>query len=436
MSKKGYDYANLYFSDCVLQDPGNPIYAQTFLANLRKKFGEKKKTTRSIIAVGKKIAVDSRKPESIFKAGIEALKSNPWEVETLIATGKACEDMGYLKAAIVYHQAAVDADPHHIGANTACSEALREAADYDGALACVQRILKQRPDDPEIRKMLNLLSAEKAIHKGQYASGASRHMVESAGIAVPENEDVMGRPLTIVEQIERRIAKNPQDTANYVELAQWYIQQSELEKAEECYSKAVSVSNHAPEMVERLLETQKKRLHSETLRLKEEYEKSHQEEIKSVFFTTRGQYEAKSLELAQHRIKHSPNHAGYRYEYGILLQKSEQVKEAIAEFQIAKKDKALAGVCLLELGRCFQMIRQYKLAMSHYQEAVAALELGENKKKALYLAMKLAFTLEDFTQAEEYGHQLAAIDFAYRDLGDMLDQITQRTASHGDGKKD
>jgi len=426
MSKAGYEYADFYFSDCVLQDPGNPIYAQTFLANLRKKHGEKKKTTRSIFAIGKQIAVDSKKLESVFKVGIETLKSNPWDVETLISTGKACEDLGYHKSAIVYFQSAVDADPNHVGANTVCCEALRESADYDGALACVQRILQQRPDDLDMRKLLFNLSAEKAIHRGKYASGVSRDTLESTGTAIPENEDVMGRTLSVEEQIERRITKNPQDTANYVELAQYYYKQSDFAKAEETYVKAVDVSNNAPAMVERLLEAQKKRLHAEARRLKNEYERHPQDDLKALFFSTRSQYKAKSMELVQYRIKHHPNHVGYHYDYGILLQKSEQVKEAIAEFQIAKADKFLAGASLLELGRCFQMIRQYKLAMTHYQEAITTLEPGEDKKKALYLAMKLAVGLEDYTLAEEYGHQLAAIDFSYRDLADILNQISQQ----------
>ena len=425
MSKAGYEYADFYFSDCVLQDPGNPIYATTFLANLRKKIGEKKKTTRSFIAVGKKMTVDFQKPETVFKTGIETLKSNPWDTETLVFTGKACEHLGYLKSAIIYLQAAVDTDPNHIRANTACSEALEEAADFDGAIACVQRVLKQRPDDLEVRKRLSHLSAKKTIHKGKYATGGSRDTVESAGVTILENEDVMGRSLTVEEQIERRITKNPLDSANYIELAERYKMRPDFAKAEECYARAVSALNDDPDMVERLLEMQKKRLHAETLRLKEEYEKTLQDQVKLVFFTTRNQYETKSMELAEHRIKHNAHRADYHFDYGILLQKNEQVKEAIAEFQIAKTEKSIAGVCLLELGRCFQMIRQYKLAMTHYHEAVQVLEPGENKKKALYLAMKLAFTLENYAQAEEYGHQLAAIDFSYRDLGDMLAQIAQ-----------
>ena len=426
MSKANYEYADFYFADCVLQDPGNPIYARTFLANLKKKFGEKKKTTSSLYAAGKKFVVDSKKPENLFKTCVETLKSNPWDISTLISTGEACDALGFHEAAIIYYESAVDGDVNHIGANMAYCSALREAANFDGAIACVRRMLKHHPEDREMQKMLKDILAEKTIHQGKYATGVSREMLEAATTEVPEDEDAMGRTLTIEEQIERRIKKNPLDTANYVELAQYYLKQSDFVKAEECYVRAAEVSHNTPSMVEGLLEVQKKRLYVESLRLKEEYENNQREESKSVFIATRNLYEAKSLELAQYRVKHFPNHMGYRYDYGMLLQKNEQVHEAIAEFQFAKADKAREGDCLLALGQCFQMIRQYKLAMTHYQEAVSALTLGESKKKAMYLSMKLAFTLEDYDLAESYGHQLAAIDFSYRDLGSMLEQITQR----------
>ena len=426
MSKANYEYADFYFADCVLQDPGNPIYARTFLANLRKKHGEKKKTTSSLLAAGKKMVADPKKPENLFKTCIETLKSNPWDVGTLISTGEACEALGFHDTALIYYQSAVDADSNHIGANMAYCAALRESADFDGAVACVHRVLKQNPEDREMRKLLKDILAEKTIHQGKYATGVSRDILEGTGAGVPDAEDIMGRTLTVEEQIERRIKKNPQDTANYVELAQHYLMQSDYAKAEECYVRAAEVSHNTPSMVEGLLEVQKKRLYAESFRLKEEYEINQQEESKSDFLAVRSRYEAKNMELARFRVQHFPNHMGYRYDYGKLLQKNEQVTEAIAEFQFAKADKAREGDCLLALGQCFQMIRQYKLAMTHYHEAVSVLEAGENKKKALYLATKLALTLEDYDKAESYGHKLAAIDFSYRDLGSLLEQIAQR----------
>ena len=429
MSMKAYEYADdIYFTPCVLQDPGNPIYAKTFLANLQKKFGEKKKTTQSILAVGKKLAVDFKKPESLFKVSIETIKSNPWAVDALITAGKACFDMGHTKSAIIYHYAAIDADPYHVAANFACIAVFREAAEYEAALACIQRILKQQPQNKDARQLLQDISAEKTIHRGKYASGTSRETSENAEEDMPEHEteEEKSRPLSPIEQIERRIAKNPSDSANYIELAQLFSRQSQYADAEKNYAKAVELSNNASDKVDLLLETQKKRLHADTLRLKEEYEQRPQENLKTMFFAARKQYEEKSLELAGHRVKHHPNNTGYHFEYGLLLQKQERVHEAIAEFQAAKLDTARLGDCLLEIGRCFQMIRQYKLALTHYHDAAQALESGENKKKALYLAMKLAINMEDFSQAETYGHQLASIDFSYRDLSAMLEQIARR----------
>jgi Tfp pilus assembly protein PilF len=64
--------------------------------------------------------------------------------------------------------------------------------------------------------------------------------------------------------------------------------------------------------------------------------------------------------------------------------------------------------------------------MTHYQDAVALLSPGDDKKKALYLATKLAYALEDYEKAEEYGLQLATIDFSYKDLGELLDKVSQK----------
>lgn len=177
------------------------------------------------------------------------------------------------------------------------------------------------------------------------------------------------------------------------------------------------------------MDVQKQRLHNGVLVLKEEFEKTadaaKRAEIKANFEKTKTEYDAKNMELAQFRIQRHPGHAGYHYEYGVLLQRQRQIKEAIGEFQQAKADQTRKAECLLALGQCFQMIKQDKLAMTHYQEAIELLPEGDNKKKTLYLAAKLAFELKNYDKAEEYGHQLAAIDFAYKDLGDLLDKVAQ-----------
>jgi tetratricopeptide (TPR) repeat protein len=269
-----------------------------------------------------------------------------------------------------------------------------------------------------------------------------------------DGEDVMGRPLTYVEQVEKRIKKNPTDVANFTELAQYFYQQGDYEQSEKYYAGAVKLTKDSPDMFERLLDAQKqkfaakiislpedsKKFKAEALELKAKFEKQKTAEIRDEFYKVKEKYERakkeletiqqdfdqKNIELARHRIKYHPAHAGYHFEYAELLQKTGEIKEAIAEFQLAKADVTRKGDCLFTLGQCFEHIKQYKLAMTHYQEAIEELsDTAENKKEALYLAAKLAIELQDNATAEKYGHQLAAIDFSYKDVGELLDKVTQ-----------
>ncbi|MDR2117047.1 MAG: tetratricopeptide repeat protein [Planctomycetaceae bacterium] len=428
MSIGSHDYANDMFTQCVLNDPENIIYFKSFLANLKKKYGDKKKKGLITFITGSGKKFHSKKPDQAFKASIETLKSDPWNVNALLSAGEACEELGHHNVAIEYYKAAIDSEPFHLEANRICGAALREIADYDGALACVHRILKAKPGDQDAEKLRKDLTVEKTIHKGKYATGDANQVRDAATkpTGIEEDVDVMGRPLTYLEQVEKRIKKNPDDIANYLELAQHFYQQADYEKSEQYYLQSVQLSKNSPDLIERLLDTQKQKLHAKVLALKEEFEKTKKESTKTEFYKTKEEYDAKNLELAQHRIQHHPNHAGYHFEYGVLLQQRKQLKEAIAEFQLAKAEVTRKGECLLALGQCFQMIKQTKLAMTHYQDAVVALPDGEHKKKALYLAAKLAFELEDYEKSEEYGHQLAAIDFSYKDLGELLDKVAQK----------
>ncbi len=367
-----------------------------------------------------------------FKSAVEALQSNPWDVGALLAAGGSCEELGYHDVAIEYYRAAVDAEPLDVDANWICCKALRELADFDGAMGCVLRILKVQPTNQEAIKMRNDLTVEKTIHKSKIATGdmAQVRGATAGASIIADDEDAMGRQLSYVEQVERRIKKNPNDMANHLELAQYYYQQAEYDKAEACYETVVNLSDKATDMVERLLDTQKQKFHSLVISLKDQFattkDVAQRDEIKSAFEKAKEDYDSKNLELAQHRIRNHPSHTGYHFEYGTLLLQKNMVKEAIGEFQLAKPDQSRVGECNLALGQCFQKIKQYKLAMTHYQDAIASLAQGDEKKKALYLATKLAFALEDYEKAEEYGLQLAAIDFSYKDLGELLDKVAQK----------
>ena len=75
-----YDYATEMFAQCVVGDPSNILYMNSFIANLRVKFGNQKK--KSSFGFLKKAARSAPigKPKDLntaMKDGVEKLKRNP-----------------------------------------------------------------------------------------------------------------------------------------------------------------------------------------------------------------------------------------------------------------------------------------------------------------------------------------------------------------------
>ena len=104
-----------------------------------------------------------------------------------------------------------------------------------------------------------------------------------------------------------------------------------------------------------------------------------------------------------------------------------KLKDAITTLQSAKGDAKRKTEVLLELGECFQKIEQYKLALSHYEQAIETCDQpdGETRRLALYRAGVLATGLRELDRAERHLSDLAGLDFGYRDVSDRLDKIAQ-----------
>jgi tetratricopeptide (TPR) repeat protein len=116
---------------------------------------------------------------------------------------------------------------------------------------------------------------------------------------------------------------------------------------------------------------------------------------------------------------------GLKYELGLRLKRARKFKEAITVLQKASGDQQLRGMVLLELGQCFQQIKQYKLALDNYEKAIAAMadKDKDSKKQALYLAGRLAEGLKDPAKAEAHYTALAGLDFGYKDVAERLEKL-------------
>ena len=433
MGQQEYDhsYVSELLSQCVNGDPSNADYLTAYIENLHRKFNNK--PPPAIIAQFKERAARAAMKkaeaqgqwEEVYRNGAKVLTANPWDVPTLRSMATAAKHLGHVLCEMRLLKFALEANSKDPDTNMQCAKALAELGQYDQAIACLHRAEQARPDDEEIQRLIAELSVRKHLAKAKRPDEEAAEKKKKAAAAAkaagkpPEEEEVSQEEL-----LRERIARDPKNLQNYFELAQIYINRDDYKEAEAVYAKALAISGGEVEVQERWEDVQLRRLRQELMEVKKRRD-SGEPGVDEQYQRLRKELNDRELEVYKNRCERYPNNLTFKYELGLRYQIGGQINEAIKQFQIARNDPRRKGVCMLSLGQCFQQIKQYRLAMSHYEAAIEEIpdRDAENKKRALYQAGKLAFALGDLDAAEKHLSALAGLDFSYRDVSTLLDKI-------------
>jgi len=426
MRQGQHDYAHELFTQCVLGDPANPAYVQSFLANLKQKYNNNKKGSNlaAITGIGAraKVRAAAMKKDwpAVLKNGLNSLRLNPWHVGTLMHLAKACDAIECLDSQLWFLRTALEHDPKDPDVNRACAVALKAKRQFDQAIACWHRVEQARPGNEEAARAIASLSVEKTIVEGKYSEDVAPSKVGGRAGARADAAE-----LTPEQRLERDIRRNPKDLSKYIELSELYIREEIFSKAAEVLAKAVEVSGGDLDMRERLEDVQMRDLRQQLAKAEMQFQQTSREDDKRRYEETKRLVFEKDLEMCRSRVDRYPNNLAYKYELGVRYQITGQYNEAIAEFQLARNDPRRKGLCLLGLAECFRHIKKYPLAMSHYEEALKELpdRETENRKKTLYMAGKLALAMRDLETADRHLSALAGLDFSYKDVSALLDKI-------------
>ena len=425
-----YDYVTDLLAQCVAGDPGNFAYTQAFLANLKKKYNNNKYGSRGakFTTVGARSAVKKamghKDWNKAIAAGLDALKANPWDAGVLLHMANAAEEAGYMDVQMSYLKAALDGSPKDVDVIRPCAAALAKRKQFDQAIILWHRVEEMRPGDKEAAQAIGDLTVEKTIDK----SGLDKKDPSKSKFAKEGQSQLQDATVDVssIEKLEKTIARKPEELSNYLELAELYIRDEQFGKAEGVLRKACDVSNNDVDIREKWEDAQLRHLRQQ-LSLAEKEAKTGDEKAKAKFKSLRKEILRKEVDVYRHRCERYPNNLAYKYELGLRYRYGGMYNEAIKEFQQAKNDPRRKGPCLYELARSFEHIQQPKLAMSHYQAAIEEIPDREDlaKKKALYDAGRLAMSLKHLDTADRLLNRLAEMDFNYRDVSALLDQITE-----------
>ena len=454
MQSGNYDYATELLTQCVIGDPGNQIYAQTFLGNLHRKYNNNKKgsTLASIRSAGSKTSMmnASRKKDwsGILKAGLDVLKINPWDTYALVHIAKACGEMKLIDCQLTYLKSAQDADPKSIEIQRKCAQALESIGQYDQAISCwskVSTLAKAKSDnavEEEANRAVARLQVDKTMQSSGLNTGGDDEPAASGGSAAAADAKpgaAAGKPAkrTKIDDLEEQLAENPTDLLAYSELAEIHAKAERWSAAEKVLNRGLEATGGDLRLREQLEDIQLRRARQNSLIADKQAAEQKTPEAHEQSKRMRAELNHRELDVFRKRVERYPTNTHWKFELGLRLKLSGNFNEAIKMFQDARNDPKHRGIVLLDLGECFQQIKQYRLAKQHYAEAVEAMpeKEVETRKKALYRAGALAMGLAEadkgtineaeLNDAEKYLTQLAALDFGYKDVSDRLDKIAQ-----------
>lgn len=423
-------YAIDMFSICVSGDPGNVVFLQAFLAALRKKFGTKKAGgLTSLFSAGgraglKRLAAGAKWRE-LLAQGVDILKGNPADYGCLLSMAEACGNLMFFDCQAVYLRAALDAAPADAEVNRQCAKFAASQGNFDQAIECWRRIAKIKGLAEEAEKAIAELSVDKTIAAGQGMAGRPGMMKATA----PAGDATSGKAANPREALEQKIRDNPADIDAYLELADLVEREANADEAEKVLAKALAASGNDIKVREHIEDRQLRWARGRILVAEKRLAADDCPENRATVEKLKTAQLRQEIEVFAARTSRYPENLTWKYELALRLKAAGKFPEAIRSFQEAIQDTRRKGVISLELGECFQSIKQYQLAMQNYEVAVETLSdrEAELRKRALYRAGVLAAALKDVDAALKHLSAVASLDFGYRDVAQRLDKL--RSAS-------
>lgn len=424
------DYAIEMFAACVAGDPGNAIYLQHLIGVLRRKFGSRKAGGLGALwsagARGglKKLAANAQWRD-LLKQGLDIVKANPADTGALLAMADACGQLQFHETQRVYLKTALDAAPADPEVNRQCAAFLANHGEFDQAIACWVRVSQAKGLAEEAQREIARLQVEKTIVAGHGLTGraAPGGTARPAAAAAEANagEPAGGRTAVLREAIRQK----PAEIDAYLELADLLEREGTVDDAEQMLLKALAASGNDIKVREHLEDRQLRWTRHRVHVAEKRVEAEDDETTRSTLERLRAAQLKQEIEIYSARSQRYPENMTWKYELALRLKAAGNHTEAIRHFQDVLQDARRKGTVSLELGECFQKIKQYQLAMRNYQTAVETLTDREMdaRKRALYRAGVLAAGLQDVDAAQKYLAELAGLDFGYRDVAERLDKL-------------
>jgi tetratricopeptide (TPR) repeat protein len=430
--KNNFDYAIQMYQEACKLAPEDLKYRQALRGIERRKFGnEPAKVGRLAgariqpIRLRLKTAKAKGQWAHALEVCEEVFAHDPWNVDTARDMADAAERLDLKEVACfalesVYLQAGDDV---HFLRHQARVYELNQ--DYQRAIHCWERVRKLAPTDEDAKRQINALSANATIARSGLGDAIQRAVAGNAPTEPTpvDLEELKRQALPPEERLQREIELQPDRVGLYLELVDLHKRHNRLDEAERVLARGLK-TNPTDEVLRKAhAEIQVARLR----RAIDAYGRRVQDnpddhEAKAKLDQLKEKLDHYELKELRRRIEVHPEDLDLHYQLGLVLVRQGQHGPAIAEFQQARSSPKLKVQALFQLGLAFEADGNPKLAERSLQDALkAADDSDQTLLNTINYHLGLIYeSLGQVAKAEEHYNEVAANDYAFRDVAQRL----------------
>jgi tetratricopeptide (TPR) repeat protein len=448
MANGQFDYAIQMLLTCCKIDPGNFGFRQMLRRAQKEKYGNNLRGSRfSFLSTPRmkarvKAAKASGEYLKVLEHGEQVLVKNPWDAGTQMDMAEAFDALGFLDLAVFSLDQARQKYPRDATLNRALARLFEKRGDFQKAIVLWQLVREVVPSDVEASHKAKDLAASETIARGKYQESVDGSkpspILGKMDQQAAEKVDKLTRE---TEALQKRIEADPTEPSLYLQLAAAFRKVGQDDRARAALQQGLGpTGNHFSlqlELMELDLLPLRKNLEVTEARLKEKQKKGDTDfdddgptepELTKLRAKQVKEIIAQEIGIYRTRADRFPADLSLRLELGTRLLKADMVDEAITELQHVRRDEKLKGMAAMYLGLCFRRRANWRLAQRNFEEALQSLSPGEElaRKEVLFQLATGAAEIGELQRAIDLGHELANMDFSFRNIGKLLDDWQDR----------
>lgn len=450
----GFDYAiQLLLTACRIE-PANFHFRKQLRDTQKAKYGNNLRGSRFAFLTTKRWRVKLRaakRGRDYLKAleyGEQVLCRNPWDQGAQMDMAEAFDALGLSDLAVFTLDQARQKYPKDATLNRALARQFEKRGDFQKAIVLWQLVRDTNPTDVEAQHKAKDLAASSVIQKGGYEEAAAGTKESPVlGRIEARATDKADKLTREAGPLLTRIAADPTEPVLYLQLAAVYRRGGQDDRARAALQQGLGPTGNAFQIQLELMDLDllpvRKNLDHADARLRKLREKARtapddapaDEMTEAELVALRGkllkEVNTREIDIYRVRADRAPNEVGHRIELGTRLLKADRVDEAIAELQLARRDERLKWRAALYLGLCFKKRNNWRLAQRNFEEGLTGVPDSEEavKKELLYQLASGAAENGDLPRAIDLGHELANLDFSFKNIGKLLDEWHDRSQS-------